>query len=105
MKLKLECLNLKEMLLYSYAEGGVMANLPTTDLEWLQINKGQAEIHMMMLSEKIYDCIQESVPLQLKENQWHTPFEDKINELYPNLTLEKKIKVSVRYVASLLLIL
>ena len=32
----------------------------------LQHNKGQAEIHMMMLSEKIYDAIQESVPIQLK---------------------------------------
>ena len=70
-----------------------------TDLEWLQINKGQAEIHMMMLSEKIYDCIQESVPTQLK-NEWHIPFEDKINELYPNLTLEDKIKVSVGMAAN-----
>ena len=71
-----------------------------TDLEWLQINKGQAEIHMMMLSEKIYDCIQESVPTQLKENEWHLPFEDKINELYPNLTLEDKNKVSVGMAAN-----
>jgi len=50
-----------------------------SDLEWLQINKGQAEIHMMMLSEKIYDCIQESVPKQLKANEWHLPFEDSFN--------------------------
>ena len=47
---------------------------PKTDVEWLQINTGQAEIHMMMLSEKIYDEYQNSVPLQLKENQWHIPF-------------------------------
>ena len=85
--------------LISYAEGGVMANLPTTDLEWLQINKGQAEIHIIDLAEKIYDCIQESVPKQLK-NEWHIPFEDKINELYPNLTLEDKIKVSVGMAAN-----
>ena len=70
-----------------------------TDLDWLQLNKGQAEIHMMMLSEKIYDCIQESVPKQLK-NEWHIPFEDKINELYSNLTLEDKIKVSVGIAAN-----
>ena len=44
-----------------------------TDLEWLEINKGQAEIHMMMLSEKIYDAIQESIPIQLKPNEWHIP--------------------------------
>ena len=67
--------------------------------KWLSLNKGQAEIHMMDLAEKIYDCIQESVPTQLK-NEWHIPFEDKINELYPNLTLEDKIKVSVGMAAN-----
>ena len=51
-----------------------------TDLDWLQINKGQAEIHMMTLSEKIYDAIQESVPKKLKENEWHIPFRDKMND-------------------------
>ena len=70
-----------------------------TPLFWLRMNKGQAEIHMMALAESIYDCIQESVPTQLK-NEWHIPFEDKINELYPNLTLEDKIKVSVGMAAN-----
>lgn len=42
-------------------------------LDKLKLNKGQAEIHMMMLSEKIYDAIQESVPIQLKPNEWHIP--------------------------------
>lgn len=50
-----------------------------TDLDWLQLNKGQAEIHMMALAEKIYDAVNESTPKQLKANQWHIPFEDKIN--------------------------
>lgn len=45
-----------------------------TSIEWLQYNKGQAEIHMMDLAESIYDEYQNSVPLQLKENQWHIPF-------------------------------
>lgn len=45
-----------------------------TDLDWFHINKGQAEIHIMDLAEKIYDEYQNSVPLQLKENQWHIPF-------------------------------
>ena len=44
-----------------------------SDLDWLKINKGQAEIHMMTLSEKIYDVIQESVPRKLKEGEWHIP--------------------------------
>lgn len=42
-------------------------------LDRLKTNKGQAEIHMMMLSEKIYDAIQESTPVQLKEGEWHIP--------------------------------
>ena len=50
---------------------------PKTDVEWLQINKGQAEIHMMALAEAIYDCIQESVPKQLKAGEWHVPFIDR----------------------------
>ena len=51
-----------------------------TELDWFKINKGQAEIHMMMLSEKIYDCIQESVPTQLKENEWHLPMIEVIED-------------------------
>ena len=47
---------------------------PKTELDWLHLNKGQAEIHLMNLAEKIYDEYQNSVPLQLKENQWHIPF-------------------------------
>ena len=46
--------------------------------KWLSINKGQAEIHMMMLSEKIYDAMNESTPKQLQAGEWHIPFEDKI---------------------------
>ena len=54
-----------------------------TGVDWFKINKGQAEIHMMALAEAIYDCIQESVPKQLKENQWHVPFIDRF-ESYSN---------------------
>ena len=45
----------------------------------LQHNKGQAEIHMMALAEKIYDAVNESTPKQLQAGEWHIPFEDKIN--------------------------
>ena len=51
-----------------------------TNIQWLRLNKGQAEIHMMMLSEKIYDCIQESVPTQLKGNEWHLPMIEVIED-------------------------
>lgn len=45
-----------------------------TELDWLSINKGAAEIHMMALAEAMYDCLKESTPKELKEGQWHTPF-------------------------------
>ena len=53
---------------------------PKTDVEWLQINKGQAEIHIMDLSEKIYDAVNESTPKQLKENEWHLPMIEVIED-------------------------
>ena len=46
---------------------------PKTDVEWLQINKGQAEIHIMDLAEKIYDAVNESTPKQLQAGEWHIP--------------------------------
>lgn len=45
-----------------------------TLLEWLKINKGQADIHMMFLAEAIYDAINESKPKELKEGEWHIPY-------------------------------
>lgn len=71
-----------------------------SDLFWLKRNKGQAEIHIMDLAEKIYDAMNESEPEQLEGNQWHIPFESKINELYPDSTLEEQIKVSVGMAAN-----
>lgn len=50
------------------------------DLEWLQINKGQAEIHMMMLSEKIYDAVNESAPKQLQVGDYHIPMIEVIED-------------------------
>jgi len=49
-----------------------------TDLEWLQINKGMADIHIMALAESIWDVMNESTPKELKAGEWHIPFEDKI---------------------------
>lgn len=76
--------------LISYAEGGVMSNLPTTDLEWLQINKSQAEIHMQALAEAMWDVYNESTPKELKEGEYHIPFgdnmdEEKLNEIMPEI--------------------
>jgi hypothetical protein len=54
----------------------------------------------MDLSEKIYDAIQESTPKQLQAGEYHIPFQDKISNLYPDLTLEEQIKVSVGMAAN-----
>ena len=50
-----------------------------TNIDWLQINKGQAEIHIMDLAEKIYDAMNESTPKQLQAGEWHIPFRNKID--------------------------
>lgn len=71
---------------------------PMTDLDWLQINKGQAEIHMMALAEAIYDARNESVPQQLEEGEYHIPFIDKIS-VDETPWREDRIKISVALAA------
>lgn len=61
--------------------------LKSTDLEWLFVNQGQAEIHMMALAEAMWDAMNESTPKQLKAGEWHIPFGDnidnnKLNSMY-----------------------
>lgn len=52
--------------------------LPNTEIDWLKINVGQAEIHMMSLAECIWDAVSESTPKVLKAGEWHIPFKNKI---------------------------
>ena len=68
-----------------------------SDLEWLQHNKGQAEIHFMDLAEKMYDALNVSKPQILKVNQWHIPFDSEITQQLGTLDipLEDMIKMSV----------
>jgi thymidylate synthase ThyX len=47
-------------------------------LEWLKMNKGQAEIHMMALAEAMWDAYNESTPKELRTGEWHIPFGDDI---------------------------
>lgn len=48
-------------------------------LDWLKINKGQGEIHIMDLAEKMWDAINESTPKELKEGESHIPFGNNID--------------------------
>jgi thymidylate synthase ThyX len=50
-----------------------------SDLDWLKINKSQAEIHIQHIAELIWDARNESTPKQLKAGEWHIPFGDGIN--------------------------
>ena len=71
---------------------------------WLQCNDGMAEIHMMELAECMWDAMNESTPKELKEGEWHIPFEDEIIlpptiPIDPGLTLQegvnmRKVKIS-----------
>ena len=79
------------------------------DVDWLKINKSQAEIHIQAIAELMWDAMNESTPKQLQAGQWHLPFSDKIDEaqlaqtispnkalIYSNTNLEElKLKVCV----------
>lgn len=69
----------KELML----DKGCLAGDFNTDniLERLSWNKGQAEIHIMDLAEKIYDARNESTPKQLKAGEWHIPFKNKFDTI------------------------
>lgn len=79
-----------------------------SDLDWLKLNKGQAEIHMMTLAEEIYDAMNESTPKQLEAGEWHIPMVDKIpfvgnltknidenNTYWKDYNEQNKVKISV----------
>lgn len=51
-----------------------------TDLQWLQINKGMSEIHMMALAEAMYDAYQEEEFKILAEGEYHLPYGDNIDD-------------------------
>lgn len=50
-----------------------------TDIEWLKVNLGQADIHIRALAEAMWDAKNESSPKELKPGEWHIPFGDNIN--------------------------
>ncbi len=55
--------------------------LEPLSINWLERNKGQADIHMMALAEAMWDVRNESTPVELKEGEWHIPFEDKMSNI------------------------
>ena len=63
--------------IFAAARDGV--ELPSTNLDWLKLNKGQGEIHISLLAEAMWDARNDSEPKQLEEGEWHVPFGDKID--------------------------
>lgn len=61
-----------------------VSKLPNNDwsnpITWLEINKGQAEIHLMELAEQMYDAYNESKPTALQDGEWHIPFRNKCEQ-------------------------
>lgn len=49
-----------------------------TEEKWQSINKGQAEIHIQALAEKMWDAYNESTPKQLEAGQWHIPLVEEL---------------------------
>lgn len=68
-----------------------------TDLEWLQINYSQADIHIQAIAELMWDAYNESKPEELQAGEWHIPFGDNIDNekigdvIYPNVPLPYNI--------------
>ena len=96
----------KEFLKYDYGQHAK----DFTDLEWLKINEGQAEIHMMALAECIYDAVNESTPRKLKAGEWHIPFGDivvedeikstkRFDHLSSEEIIKRRVKISVAMAA------
>lgn len=54
--------------------------IPENIIEWLKINKGAGEIHIMALAEAMWDAMNESKPKQLKGGEWHIPFGDRFDK-------------------------
>ena len=72
----------KDAIQQSHSRLSNKQGLPNTDMDWLHINKGQAEIHLMALAEAMWDAKNESVPTELKAGEWHLPFGDEIRGMF-----------------------
>lgn len=59
-------------------------------LDWLLINKSEAEIHISFLAEAMWDALNESTPVQLKAGEWHIPYK----EQFPKEITEYQILAS-----------
>ena len=50
-----------------------------TEIDWLECNESQAEIHIQKIAEMMWDARNQSTPKSLKPGEWHIPFGDNIS--------------------------
>lgn len=83
----------KDALKFLKNQGTNISNLSLEDtLGWLKVNKSQAEIHIQAAAEAIWDAMNESIPKELKENEWHIPYGDDFDTVeLDNITLTHTI--------------
>lgn len=81
---------LREVLRAMRSQGVNTTNIEKAPLiEWLKMNKGQADIHLMLFTESIIDAMYDSKPKELQAGEWHIPFGDKIDDKRITETLYK----------------
>ena len=51
-----------------------------SELNWLKVNRGMGEIHIMDLAEKMYIALEDSTPKLLQPGEWHIPFGNDFDE-------------------------
>ena len=90
----------KELNKYVEEVGDEPYNL--SKLDWLKVNRGQGEIHIMKIAEMIYDELQESTPVLKKAGEWHIPYFNNYNFLGPSsdvYSVEDLVKVATSMAA------
>ena len=90
----------KELNKYVEEVGDEPYNL--SKLDWLKVNRGQGEIHIMKIAEMIYDELQASEPILKKAGEWHIPYFNNYNFLGPSsdvYSVEDLVKVATSMAA------
>ncbi len=102
----------KQLLNYGHEEGHntyTPENYFNNPIDWFNVNKSQADIHIQAIAEMMWDSYIESTPKQLKAGEWHIPFGDNfdvdklaeavtkvgISNTSHNEFVESKIKIAV----------
>lgn len=62
-----------------YIEDHKLDFSPYNNIQWLEVSKSGAEIHIQALAEAMWDARNESEPRKLEVGEWHIPFGDQMD--------------------------